>query len=222
MRLCLSLCWNMQSLEKLTMEHALVGRGLGVLEVIVRKIDSGEAVPDESVQRLLDFFEVFGDRYHHIKEEHVLIPRLEDGCESRSNCHVGPAIGSIYYDHEVARRVLRDIRLASKDLTDKASRAAFVEEAEEYIAFMRAHIAREKDSLIRAASKVLEGEDKGLVRSFNKFEHREMISETTREFASEIDAILTILSIHVPPAHRRAYSRGTIPYHRSSMAPVVL
>lgn len=212
----------MQSLEKLTMEHALVGRGLGALEVILRKIDSGEAVPDETVQRLLDFFEIFGDRYHHIKEEQVLIPRLEDGCESRSRCLVGPAIGSIYYDHEVTRRVLRDIRLASKDLTDKASREAFVEEAEEYIAFMRAHIAREKDSLIRAASKVLEDEDRGLVRSFNRYERREEISETTEQFASGIDTILSALSIRVPPAHHRAYSRGTIPYHRSYSAPVVL
>ena len=211
----------MQSLEKLTMEHALVGRGLGALEVIVRRIKSGEGVPDEAVQRLLEFFEVFGDRYHHIKEEHVLIPRLEDGCESRSRCHVGPAIGAIYYDHEVARRVLRDISLASKDLTDKASRAAFVEEAEEYIAFMRLHIAREKDSLIRAASKVLEDEDKGLARSFNRYEREEEISETTRDFASEIDAILSTLSIRVPPTRRRAYSRGTIPYHRSYMAPVL-
>jgi hemerythrin-like domain-containing protein len=211
----------MQSLEKLTMEHALIGRGLGALEVMARKIDSGEAVPEETVQNLLDFFEFFGDRYHHIKEEHVLIPKLEDGCESRARCHVGPAIGGVYYDHEVARRVLRDIRLASKGLTERESRTAFVEEAEEYIAFMRLHIAREKDSLIRAASQVLADEDEGLARSFNRYESREMISETTRQFASDIDGILSALSIRVPPAHRRAYSRGTIPYHRSSMAHVM-
>ncbi|MDG7007538.1 MAG: hemerythrin domain-containing protein [Nitrososphaerota archaeon] len=210
----------MQSLERLTMEHALVGRGLGALEVIVRKIGAGEAVPDGAVQRLLDFFQVFGDRYHHVKEEHVLIPELEDGCESRSRCHLGPAIGAVYYDHEVARRVLRDIRQASEDLTDREARDAFVEEAEEYIAFMRQHIAGEKESLIRAASWKLAGEDSRLVHSFNRYEQRETITETARQFASEIDDILAELSIEVPPARVRAYSRGTIPYHRSTDAPI--
>ena len=202
------------------MEHALIGRGLGALEVMARKINSGEAVPEETVRRLLDFFEVFGDRYHHIKEEHVLIPTVENGCESRARCRVGPAIGGIYYDHEVARRVLRDVRLASRDLTDRRARAAFVEEAEEYIAFMRLHIAREKNSLIRAASKMLAERDEALTRSFNRYESREMILETAPQFASDIDMILATLSIRVPPAHRRAYSRGTIPYHRSWAAPV--
>ncbi len=202
------------------MEHALMGRGLGALEIMVRKIQTGEAVPNEAVQRLLSFFEVFGDRYHHIKEEHALIPELEEGCESRARCHFGSALGAIYYDHEVARRVLRDIRRASKDLTDRESREAFAEEAEEYIAFMRGHIAREKDSLIRAAAKKLAGKDSRLLNSFKNFETREMITESTSQFASDIDDILASLSISVPPARVRAYSRGTIPYHVSTSAPI--
>lgn len=210
----------MQSLEKLTMEHALMGRGLGALEVMVRKIEDGEAVPDEAVQRLLDFFQTFGDRYHHVKEEHVLIPRLEDGCESRFRCRFGSSIGAIYYDHEVARRVLRDIREYSRDLTQKEARGAFVEAAEEYIAFMRRHIAMEKNSLIRAASRKLPNEDAGLVRSFRKYEKSEDVTETSGQFAADIDSILGALSITVPPARVRAYSRGTIPYHRSGSASI--
>ena len=202
------------------MEHALMGRGLGALDVMTRRIEAGEAVPGQAIQRLLDFFQVFGDRYHHVKEERVLIPRLEDGCESRSSCHFGTEIGSVYYDHEVANRVLRDMRQASKDLTGREARDAFIEEAQEYIAFMREHIAKEKNSLIRAASWKLSGGDDKLMRSFNKREKREAILETAPEFASDIDGILGELSIVVPPARRRAYSRGSIPYHRSNSTPI--
>ncbi len=210
----------MQSLERLTMEHALMGRGLGALEILVRKVQAGEAVPKETVQELLDFFEIFGDRYHHVKEEHVLIPEVEEGCESRSGCHFGPTLGALYYDHEVARRVLRGMRQASANLKEGASAEDFAELAEEYIAFMRLHIAREKDSLIRAASWKLSEEDERLTRSFDRYEEREALSKSAPTFAATVDRILAELSVVVPPPHLRAYSRGTIPYHRSGLAPI--
>ncbi len=95
----------MQSLEKLTMEHALIGRGLGALELMARMAQRGEPLPDEAVGGLLDFFEVFGDRYHHVKEEHILIPRLEEGCRSRFRHGCGSSLGDAYHDHEFARGV---------------------------------------------------------------------------------------------------------------------
>ncbi len=202
------------------MEHALMGRGLGALEILVRRIQAGETVPGDAAQELLDFFEIFGDRYHHAKEEHVLIPELEEGCGPRSRCHFGSTLGVLYYDHEVARRVLRGLRQASTDLSDGAKRRDFAEIAEEYIAFMRLHIAREKDSLIRAASWKLPDEDGKLVRSFDKFEEGEALSKSAPLFAAVLDRILAELSVTVPPAQVRAYSRGTIPYHRAGCAPI--
>ncbi len=203
----------MKSLERLTMEHALVGRGLGALEIIVRKIDSGENVPREAVQKLLNFFEVFGDRYHLIKEESVFIPSLEDGCESKSQCDIGPAIGEAYDGHELARILLRDMRSSSQRLDADDRKLAFVRNAVDYMGLMREQIAREKNMLIRTASFRLADEDRRLTRSFRQYAEREMIPETSQQFASDIDAILSELSVTVPPARRRAYSRGTIPYH---------
>ena len=204
----------MKSLERLTMEHALVGRGLGALEIIVRRIDGGEDVPREAVQRLLNFFEVFGDRYHLEKEEHVFIPSLEGGCESGSRCDVVPAIGEAYGGHEEARRLILELWDISQGQDDKRARAAFVRHAMDYMALMRQEIAKEKDTLIRTASHTLAGEDRQLARSFRRYAERESISETSQQFAADIDEVLSELSVVVPPAQRRAYSRGTIPYHR--------
>ncbi len=191
-----------------------MGRAMGALEIIVRKMDCGEEVPAEAIQKLLGFYRVFGDRYHHVKEEHVLIPRLEDSCESRFQCRFGPEIGVVYYEHEVARRLLHRMTVTSESLCESHARKAFVAEANEYLALMREHIAREKDSLIRGASWELSGEDRALMNSFRRYTLREGIAETSEQFASDIDEVLSELSVVVPPAHRRAYSRGSIPLNR--------
>ena len=209
----------MRSLETLTMEHALLGRGLGALEIVARMERDGMPVPDETVKRLLGFFETFGDRYHHIKEEHVLIPRLEDGCGSRARCHAGKVIGEVFYEHEVGRKLLSKLQLAAANLErGGGAKRAFSLMADDYIAFLRNHVAKEKDHLIRSASWKLSAEDGALQKSFSDYVRREEIGETAREFAAEIDDILAELSILVPVPTRRAYSRGSIPYHRGRNA----
>jgi hemerythrin-like domain-containing protein len=204
----------MQSLETLTMEHALIGRGLGALEIVARREEEGRGVPENTVVRLLSFFETFGDRYHHIKEEHVLIPQLEDRCKSRSRCHEGRVIGEVFYEHEVGRRMLASLERVAGLLQNEEDRGVFTHMAAEYEALLRNQMAKEKDYLLRAASKKLHASDGRLVRSFRDYAQREEVQTTAREFASEIDAILADLSVAVPRPTRRAYSRGTIPYHR--------
>ena len=196
------------------MEHALVGRGLGALEIIVRRIDNDENVPRVAVEKLLDFFQVFGDTYHLAKEERVFIPSLEDGCGSGSRCDVGSAVGEAYHKHEEARMLLRSLQNSAQRLNEEGARKVFVRSALDYMALMREQIAKEKDSLIRTAAVTLFDKDGRLARSFRRYAEREMILKTSQQFASDIDAILLELSVMVPPARSRAYSRGTIPYHK--------
>ncbi len=210
------LLYNMKSLERLTMEHALVGRGLGALEIIGRRMSEGGDVDGEAVQKLLGFLQIFGDRYHLAKEEEVLLPGLEDGCESGAGCDVGPLIGEIDHQHEVARRLLGGMRRASRCLEDSDGRRAFVRHAEAYISLMRGLMAKEKDTVIRTAASKMADKDRRVERSFGRYVKRESIPESPKQFASELDAVLSELSVEVPPAKIRAYSRGTIPYHRSS------
>ncbi len=215
LRFPLALDQKLKSLETLTMEHALLGRGLGALEIVARMERDGVPVPEETTRRLLAFFETFGDRYHHIKEEHVLIPRLEEGCGSRARCRSGAMIGEVLYEHEVGRRLLAKLQLAATGLGKGAgAREAFAVMADDYIAFLRNHIVKEKNRLLRSASWKLPEEDEALLKSFDEHAQREEIGATAREFAAEIDGILAELSIRVPAPTRRAYSRGSIPYHR--------
>ena len=216
--LCFSPSIGMKSLETLTMEHALIGRGLGALEIVARKEESGAPVPKETVIRLLEFFETFGDRYHHIKEEHVLIPRLEDGCGSRAQCHCGWTIGDVYYEHEVGRHLLSRLKRAAADLDQAKDGEKFAMMAADYINFLRNHSAKEKDHVLRAASWKLPAEDDLISKSFGDYASREAITKTPRDFASEIDSILAELSIEVPASNRSAYSRGTIPSYAGTIA----
>lgn len=199
----------------MTMEHALIGRGLGALEVVARMEREGMPVPEEAVRGLLGFFEKFGDRYHHIKEENVLIPRLEERCGSRARCHSGRMIGEVMYEHEVGRKLLSKIQSAATGLErSEGARTAFASMAEDYIAFLRNHIAMEKDHLLRSAARKLQGEDESLRKSFGAYARREGLVEVPPAFAAELDRILNQLSISVPAPTRRAYARGSIPYHR--------
>ena len=210
--------WRMKSLETLTMEHALIGRGLGALEIVARMENEGIPVPAGTLDRLLGFFETFGDRYHHIKEEHVLIPRLEDGCGSRARCHAGWAIGEVFYEHEVGRRLLARLKRAAVDVDQSGDGEKFALMATEYIAFLRNHIAKEKDNVLRAASRKLAADDVSMSKLFEDYAASEEIDSTPKEFASEIDHILDELSIKVPATSRRAYSRGTIPSYAGDIA----
>ena len=200
------------------MEHALVGRGLGALEIVSRRLEGGKAVPLAAVQNLMGFLQVFGDRYHLAKEEGILMRGLEEGCVPGPRCDVMNAVGEVDRQHEAARRLLRSMQLASVGLEHGRSRHLFVRCSGEYIALMRLLIAEEKDTLIRTASSTLAERDGPLERSFRRYLAKEEISETPEQFASEIDGVLSKLSIFVPPARARAYARGTIPYHRSTSA----
>ena len=193
------------------MEHALIGRGLGALEIVARMEKDGVPVPAETMNRLLGFFETFGDRYHHVKEEHVLIPRLEDGCGSRARCHAGWAIGDVFYEHEVGRRMLSRLKRAAADLDQSRDGEKFALMAADYINFLRNHIVNEKDFVLRAASWKLVSDDETISKAFEDYASREEIAITPSEFASEIDGILGELSVKVPATNRRAYARGTIP-----------
>ena len=183
---------------------------------MVRRVDDGEDVPEETVQKLLYFFEVFGERYHLGKEERVFIPSVENSCDSRFQCGIESAVGETYHEHEAAHALLRYMRASAQRLGEESARRTFVRHAIEYMALMRGQMAKEKDTLIRTASFTLASKDNRLLRSFSRYLEGEAIPETSEQFASDIDSILSDLSVVVPRARRRAYSRGTIPYHRGT------
>lgn len=161
----------MKSVEILMHEHRVIERGLGVLEAIANKLESGEDVPAEKVVKLLDFFQVFADKCHHGKEEGMLFPELE----ARGVPREGGPIGVMLYEHEEGRAFQRQLREALPNLSDPQSRQKFVQAARGYIELLRQHIWKEDNVLFQMAQQVLtESDDALLVERFERYEQEEI------------------------------------------------
>jgi hemerythrin-like domain-containing protein len=60
--------------EALKADHRVIERVSGVLE----KLMQSPAVPLEVWEKAVDFIRHFADRCHHLKEEEILFPALEE------------------------------------------------------------------------------------------------------------------------------------------------
>jgi hemerythrin-like domain-containing protein len=66
----------MMCTEMVIQDHAILRRGLDILDGMVRKLESGERIEIMDGTNLLKFLRVFGDEYHQTMEENVLYPAL--------------------------------------------------------------------------------------------------------------------------------------------------
>ena len=57
-------------------EHDAILKMLDATEQAARRIESGQTVAPETLQGLLEFFQLFADQCHHGKEEDLLFPLL--------------------------------------------------------------------------------------------------------------------------------------------------
>ena len=70
-------------------EHEAILKMLGATEAAAHRIQSGGTVPTETLEGLIEFFRMFGDKCHHGKEEDLLFPLLESRGLPRSGGPTG-------------------------------------------------------------------------------------------------------------------------------------
>ncbi len=99
------------ALQQLTDEHALIDRGLDVLEGMAVRTVHGFPPNAEAVAALVDWFRGFADGCHHVKEEGVLYATLAESGLSRTSGPLGVALA----DHEEGRRLLGQIEQAPQE-----------------------------------------------------------------------------------------------------------
>lgn len=125
--------------ELLINEHDVIQN---VGRYIVEKENYWEDNPDDYariVYKLLDFFKVYSDEYHHIKEEEILFPALAKKNDVVSN----GIVQELVEHHEQFREMVANIR-NSLALNDFATTQKLLEE---YIEMLQDHIAVENDEL---------------------------------------------------------------------------
>ena len=169
----------MNSIKTLVHEHFIIGKGLNILESIINKLEKNEQVSIEKINSLLDFFHVFADKCHHVKEEEIMYPELEKrGIPKES----GP-IGVMIYEHNEGRELYNQMKQALSDLSNNSNKKQFISAANNYINLLRQHIWKEDNVLFRMAEQVLtENEDKQITERFEHFENEQIGKEVHEKY----------------------------------------
>jgi hemerythrin-like domain-containing protein len=153
--------------EVLKEEHRVIEKVLDALERLAKGAETSALAEWE---KAIDFARNFADKCHHLKEENLLFPALEEHGIPRE----GGPIGMMLAEHEEGRGYVRAMAAAAgKDSVD--NRQILRETANAYIRLLRQHIQKEDEVLFQMADGVLSAEEqKTLLREFEEHELKEI------------------------------------------------
>lgn len=167
----------MYATDDLRHEHEIILHLIDALEGAVNKSNSGEAVSLPDLNDMVSAIKVFADTCHHGKEEDVLFPALEKAGMHRQ---MGP-LGVMLIEHDQGRTYVRKMTNALTELTDGRVNEEFSENALNYCALLRDHIAKENNILFVMAEQMLPSDEHARMKTeFDKIE-TEKIGEGVHE-----------------------------------------
>ncbi len=173
----------MNATQVLRDEHEGILAMLAVVEAAALRVRAGKNAPPQLFTDAVGFFRNFADRCHHAKEEDELFPRME----ARGIPKEGGPIGVMLAEHEQGRAYIRGMSDAAERFArgDAAAVAALTQNALDYVALLRAHIAKENGILFEMADQVLsDAEQSQLYAAFEQIEqHRTGPGEHARYHA---------------------------------------
>jgi hemerythrin-like domain-containing protein len=156
--------------EMLSDEHRVIERVLDIMEKLTRaSVDQ----PLESWKKVLDFVRYFADQCHHLKEEKILFPAMEE----HGIPNEGGPIGMMLMEHEEGRSYVRAMfaAVALAEAKDQGAQESLLTNARAYLRLLREHIQKEDQILFRIADDVIPAEEqKQLLRTFEEHEAREL------------------------------------------------
>jgi len=169
----------MTAIDVLRDEHRRIERMLAVLDEVARRVEHGGDAP-AYVEELLEFFRLFADARHHMKEEDRLFPVIA-GHGFSSDYGV---VNALKHQHELGRTHVRDMRahLAALRAGDRRAADAFVASAQAYAELLRVHIHMEDEDLYPdVASRLTPGEERALADLFTALDStKTALDESTR------------------------------------------
>jgi len=120
-------------------EHAIILEGANMVSSFNKLWELDEQEYANNVENLLDFFAGYADTYHHIKEEKVLFPILEE----TEHAAIIAIINELIEHHQQFRELLGEIRhhLINKNYPEVQKKLNI------YIRDLQDHIGAENDEL---------------------------------------------------------------------------
>ncbi|MHA2370056.1 MAG: hemerythrin domain-containing protein [Candidatus Hodarchaeales archaeon] len=155
----------MKTIQELMKEHDNIAIMLEILEKATESFKTDTEGTVEHLEQIIDFFDAFGDKCHHSKEEDLLYAALKKSGMITENHPDGVVvintIASMIKDHQRARIYIDDMReaLAKYHEENSASIDHFVKKANNFIAFQRQHINTEDQVLYPLANSHLSGKE---------------------------------------------------------------
>lgn len=177
----------MKATQTLKHEHDVIRQALGVLDALAVRIVANDLPPATDLAGLLEFFAVFADGCHHVKEETILFPALE----AAGLPHGQGPLAVMLEQHDHGRRLVAQLRRELPDLEgDAAARRRFADAAREYVALLEQHITIENEVLFPGADAMLsEARDGEIAAAFDRHEEREMGADVHRRFHRMLDEL---------------------------------
>jgi hemerythrin-like domain-containing protein len=135
-------------IDQLRDDHRLILRFLGALEHYADRLGSGHSAM-RGAECAVGFIDEFIERFHHIREEHVLFRFLAEIGRSmdRQGAH-------LVHCHDEARDQLEGMRLATPPVGGER-RTAFIWNALAFANLIREHIVREESWLYPNIEEIL-------------------------------------------------------------------
>ena len=138
-------------------EHAAVAAVLRSLLAMIRQGPGNEAERFFDVLRAMLFYiDEFPEQRHHPKESKLLFPKL-----ARAHPELMPVIHQLESDHLAGEGKVRELQhqLLAWELIGESRRAAFEQQAKQYVDFYLKHMRTEETELMPAAEKGLSADD---------------------------------------------------------------
>lgn len=174
----------MRPTEALVEEHNCVKVVLQVLDVICKKLEAGEKVEASHIESAVHFIKNFADRAHHMKEEDLLFPAMEEAGVSKEES----LVDEITTEHDLGRGYVRGLTdaLSVYSIGDNGAGLVIAENGAKYVKLIKNHIAREEDVVFPLADKYLSDDtQRSLAAKFDKID-RDVIGEARRQEFMEI------------------------------------
>lgn len=171
----------MKPTEVLKEEHRAIELALKILEKICDRLENGEKVDVEYLEKIFEFIRIFADKCHHGKEEDLLFPAMEEAGIPKE----GGPIGVMLSEHNMGRDYVKKFSEGVKEYSEGESEAInkITENARAYIQILREHIYKEDNILYSMADAHLtEERQKELVDGFEKVEEERIGKGKHEEF----------------------------------------
>jgi len=157
----------MDPLETLSNEHGLIRQYLDNLSMAGDKIENGQRPSAAFFEKAIEFARNFADKYHHIKEEHMLFVRLAQ----KRKGELDAQLDTLRFQHERGRELVTAMANSIDGYVahDEMKTSDLLQSMAAYGALLRRHIHTEDHIFYPMARKALgEEEMEQLAVEFDK------------------------------------------------------